>query len=131
MKRLSAFLALMALALAGCSSIEMPGSARYFANQPGGQPLFRVASGPTGPTLSAVGPDGKWTKARVMKTVRSDEAPFNTTPGLAAMVESAHRIDNFVFLEFKPTAKVGGKPVPSRYFLLPGGFAYVVPAANR
>lgn len=137
MKRLFAPLTLGALALAltlvttACSSLEMPGSARYFSNQPGGLPFFRIASGVGGPTLAAQKPDGKWTKPRLMKTLGPGEPPLSTTPGLAEIVESAHKVDNFVFLEFKPDARLHGQPAPSRYFLLPGGFAYPVQPAGR
>ncbi len=128
MNRLLAPLALAALALAACSSIEMPGSARYFSNQPGGLPFFKVTSGLGAPALSVQKPDGKWTPPHAMKPLGSNEPPLSTTPGLAALVESAHKIDEYVFLEFKPDAKVHGQPVPSKFFLLPGGFAYIVPS---
>ena len=106
----------------------MPGSARYFANQPGGLPFFRIASGFGGPTLSVWSPEGKWTRPRAMKTAGPNDPPFNATPGLFAMVESAHSIDDYVFIEFNPNAKSQGQPLPSRYFLYPGGFAYPIPA---
>ena len=131
MKRLLAPLALTAFVFAGCSSLEMPGTARYFSNQPGGLPVFKVASGIGGPTLSAQKPDGKWTPPHVMKALGPNEPPLSTTPGLAQLVESAHRVDDYVFLEFKPDAKVHGQPVPSKFFLLPGGFAYQVTPQNR
>lgn len=127
MNRLLVSLALAAFALAGCSSIEMPGSARYFSNQPGGLPLFKVSSGVGGPALAVQKPDGKWTHPHEMKSLGPGEPPLSTTPGLAAIVESAHRVDDYVFLEFKPNAKVHDQPVPSKFFLLPGGFAYLVP----
>jgi hypothetical protein len=63
-----------------------------------------------------------------MKPVGPQDPPLSTTPGLAALVDSAHRVDDYVFIEFKPTAKDHGQPLPSKYFLLPGGFAYPVPA---
>ncbi len=62
----------------------------------------------------------------MMKALGPSDPPLSTTPGLAAIVESAHRVDDYVFLEFKPDAKVHGQPVPSKFFLLPGGFAYLV-----
>jgi hypothetical protein len=117
-------LAVVLLALAGCSTLETPGSAKYFANRPGGLPFLKIASSMRGPTLAVLGPDGTWSKPRVMKSVRADQPPLSTTPGLAPLVENAHRIDEYVFLEFKPGAQVHGRPLPSRYFLLPGGFAY-------
>lgn len=116
----------LVFATVGCSSVELPGSARYFSNQPGGEALFKVAFSPGGPTLSARTPDGKWTPPRALKPLRTNEPPLSTTPGLAAMVKSAHSVDDYVFMEFQPDAKVGGRSVPSRYFLLPGGFAYTV-----
>ena len=125
MKRLAA-LALSALVLTACSSIEMPGTARYFSNQPGGLPFFKVSSGLGGPALAVSKPDGSWTKPNVMKPLGPQEPPLSTTPGLAAIAESAHKVDEYVFLEFKPDAKVHGQPLPSRYFLVPGGFAYLV-----
>jgi hypothetical protein len=128
MKRFLVPLAFFALACGGCSSVEMPGSARYFSNQPGGMPFFKVAAGMGTPTLSVQQPDGKWSRPRMMKPLGANNPPLSTTPGLSAIVESAHRIDDYVFLEFKPDAKVHGQPVPSKFFLLPGGFAYVVPA---
>ena len=112
--------------MAGCSSLEMPGTARYFANQPGGTAFLRVAAGAGAPTIAVRQPDGKWTRPRAMKPVRTDEPPLSTTPGLAPLVASAHRVDTYVFLEFKRDATFRGQPVPSRYFLLPGGFAYPV-----
>jgi len=118
------FAAILGLALAGCSALEMPGSARYFSNQPGGLPFLKIGASPGGPTLAVMNPDGSWSKPRVMKPVRADQPPISTTPGLAALVENAHRIDDYVFLEFKPDAQLHGRPLPSRYFLLPGGFAY-------
>jgi hypothetical protein len=118
------FAALVILALAGCSALETPGSAQYFSNQPGGLPFLKVGSSMGGPTLAVLKPDGAWSKPRVMKPVRTDEPPLSTTPGLAALVENAHRIDDYVFLEFKRDAQLHGRPLPSRYFLLPGGFAY-------
>ncbi len=126
MKRLSALLALLALACSGCSSLEMPGTARTFSNQPGGPPFFRVASGLGGPVMAVRKPDGGWTPARRLKPLGPNDPPLSTTPGLIAMVENAHRLDDYVFLEFKPDAKVNGQPLPSRYFLQPGGFAYLV-----
>jgi hypothetical protein len=123
--------AALMLALAGCSSLEMPGSAKYFSNQPGGMPFFKVASGLGGPTLAVQKGDGTWTKPRPMKPIGQNEPPLSTTPGLSKLVENAHRVDDYVFLEFTPTAKLHGQPVPSHYFLLPGGFAYPVEPAKR
>jgi hypothetical protein len=128
MKRLFGFLPLIVLALTGCSAIEMPGSARYFSNQPGGLPFFKVASGVGGPTLAVRKIDGKWTKPHLMKTLGPSDPPMSTTPGLAAIVDSAHKVDDYVFIEFRKDAKVHGQPVPSKFFLLPGGFAYLVTA---
>lgn len=118
------FAVLVTFALAGCSALETPGAARYFSNHPGGLPFLKIGSGMRGPTLAVLEPDGTWSKPRVMKPVRADQPPISTTPGLAALVENAHRIDDYVFLEFKPDAKLHDRPLPSRYFLLPGGFAY-------
>jgi hypothetical protein len=126
MKSFSVFLAFAAFALVGCSSIEMPGSARYFSNQPGGLPIFKIGAGLGGPTLSAQKDGGKWTHPRMMKPVGPGEPPLSTTPGLTAIVKSAHRVDDYVFIEFKSDAKVHDQPVPSKFFLLPGGFAYLV-----
>jgi hypothetical protein len=120
-----------ALTVTGCSSLEMPGSARYFSNQPGGMPFFKVASGLGGPTLSVQKDDGTWTRPRPMKPVGRNEPPLSTTPGLSQLVENAHRVDDYVFLEFTATAKLHGQPVPSHYFLLPGGFAYPVEPAKK
>ncbi len=137
MKRFSAhsatrlFVILGALALPGCSSLEMPGSARYFSNQPGGLPFFKVASGLGGPTLAVQKPDGKWTAPHAMKSLGANQPPLSTTPGLADITESAHRVDDYIFLEFKADAKLHDQPVPSRYFLLPGGFAYPVQPLKR
>jgi hypothetical protein len=127
MKYALAPLVLAALVLTGCSSLEMPGTARYFSNQPGGLPFFKVASGIGGPTLAVQKPGNKWTKPRTMKPIGPNDPPLSTTPGLAAIVESAHRVDDYAFIEFKPSAKLHGQPLPSPYFLLPGGFAYLVP----
>jgi hypothetical protein len=109
----------------------MPGSAKYYSNQPGGAPFFKVVSGLGGQGLSVVKPDGKWTPAHTMKPLGPNDPPLSTTPGLAALVKSAHRVDDYAFLEFKPDATVHGQPVPSRYFLYPGGFAYPVSPAAR
>ncbi len=124
-------LAAFTLVLVNCSSIEVPGSARYFSNQPGGAPFFKVASGVGGPSMAVQKDDGKWGRPHAMKPVGLQEPPLSTTPGLAALVKSAYRVDRFVFLEFRPDAKDHGRPLPSKYFLLPGGFAYVVPPAGR
>ena len=120
-----------ALSLAACSSLEMPGTARYYSNQPGGPAFFKIGSGLGGPTLSARKDDSKWTKPRPMKALGPGDPPLSTTPGLAEIVESAHQVDTFIFLEFKPDAKLHGQPVASRYFLLPGGFAYPVQPTGR
>jgi hypothetical protein len=126
-KRFSALLlTIAAFATAGCSSLEMPGSARYFSNQPGGLPFFKVSSGLGGPALAVQKSDGTWSKPHAMKPIGPGEPPLSTTPGLPELVESAHKVDNFVLLEFKANAKLHGQPVPSHYFLLPGGFAYLV-----
>lgn len=108
----------------------MPGSARYFSNQPNGEPFFRVSSGLGAPAIAVRRPDGKWTKARGMKRLGPDDPLIAGTPGLAELVESAYRVDDYAFIEFRADAKDRGHPLPSRYFLYPGGFAYPVkPAA--
>ncbi len=119
-------LALLVLTLAGCQSMEMPGSARYFSNQPDGQPFFKVTSGMGSMSMAVLEPGGTWTPPRAMKAIGTNDPPLSTVPGLAAMVQSAYRVDDYVFLELRADAQAQGKPVPSRYFLLPGGFAYPV-----
>ncbi len=98
---------------------------------PAGLPFFKVVSGLGGPALAVKKPDGKWTPPHVMKPLGPNDPPLSTTPGLTNLVESAHRVDDYVFLEFKPDAKVHGDPVPSKFFLLPGGFAYQVEPSAR
>lgn len=71
-------------------------------------------------------PTGTFTEARPMTRLGRDEPPLSTTPGLAEIVETAYRVDDYIFLEFTADAKYQGKPAPSRFFLLPGGFAYEV-----
>ncbi len=124
MKRLSLLLA--ALFLSGCSTVELPGTARYFSNQPNGAPFFRVTTGVGGSALSVIKPDGKWTKGHPMKPIGISEPPLSTVPGLAELVKSAYSVDDYAFLHFRSDATVGGRPVPSLYFLYPGGFAYPV-----
>lgn len=131
MKPLFVLPALLLLALAGCSSSGLPGSARYFSNQPDGPAFFRVTSGLGNPALAVRTPDGKWTKAHEMEPIGPNDPPLSTTPGLAALVKSGHRVDDYAFLEFKPGATANGHPVPSRYFLFPGGFAYPVSPGAR
>ena len=121
-----AALAAFSVFLAACSSLEMPASARYFSNQPGGLPIFKVSSGLGGPALDVAKPDGGRTNSRQMNAVRAQEPPLSATPGLAEIAESAHRVDEYVFIEFKAGARVHGQPLPSQFFLLPGGFAYLV-----
>jgi hypothetical protein len=128
MTRLFAPLAFAALVLTGCSTLEMPGSTTYFANQPGGQPFFKVSSGLGAPSLAVRDYGGKWTKSQKMEPLKPTDPPLSTTPGLAVMVESGYSIDSYAFLKFKPGSTASGKPVPSLYFLYPGGFAYPVPA---
>ena len=119
------------LILSGCSALEVPGSGRSFSNQPNGDPFFRIGSGLGAPTMAVRKPDGKWTKPRAMKSIGPQDPPFNTTPGLAEMVKSAYRVDDYAFLEFKADARDHGQPLPSRYFLYPGGFAYPVPSSTK
>jgi hypothetical protein len=126
MKRLS-LLALVLLVLTGCSSMQMPGSALYLANRPDGDPFLRVTSGLGGPML-AVNEGATWTPPKKMEPMKLTEPPITLTPGLADILKAAYRIDSYQFLEFKPDAVVAGKTLPSRYYLMPGGFAYVVPA---
>ena len=111
--------------------MEMPGTAKYYSNQPGGTPFFKVVPGLGGPGLSVMKPDGKWTPAHTMKPLSPTEPPLSTTPGLAELVQTAHRVDDYAFLEFKAGATAQGRPVPSRYFLFPGGFAYPVSGPAR
>jgi len=127
-----AFFALTALALVGCSSVTLPGgTTRYFSNAPGGAPFFRVSSGVGGDSLEVQTAPGQWSHPHKMEPVKASEPPLSTTPGLAPIVKTALRVDNFIFIEFKPTAKLDNKPLPTPYFLLPGGFAYRVPAPRR
>jgi len=127
MRRFLSLLALATLALAGCSSVDLPGSALYLSNKPGGQPFLRFEPGLGAPTLAIY--DGtQWTPARKMEVLRLDEPPVTFTPGLAPLLKSAYRIDSYLLFVFKPGSKVHGQPLPSQYFLNPGGFAYVVPA---
>jgi hypothetical protein len=120
-------LAFAPLLLAGCASLDLPGSTTYFANKPNGTPFLRLTSGVGAPQLAVY--DGvQWTPSRKMETLKLDQPPITLTPGLAPILKSAYRIDSYMFFVFKPDAKVGGKALPSRYFLEPGGFAYVVPA---
>lgn len=114
------------LAVAGCSSVGVPGSARYFSNQPKGEPYFRVSAGLGAPTIAVRKPDGKWTKARTMKKLGANDPLIASTPGLAELVENAYQVDDYAFMEFRADAKDHGQPLPSRYFLYPGGFAYLV-----
>lgn len=129
MKRLS--LLFITLALAACSTVELPGTAKYFSNLPNGDPFFKIATGVGGSSLSVLKPNGKWTKPHAMKPIGPDDAPLSTTPGLAELVKAAYSVDDYAFLQFKHGATVGGRPVPSDYFLYPGGFAYPVSGASK
>ena len=126
MRILSPAVLLAVVLLAGCKSLDMPGSAMYLANRPNGTPFLKVSSGMGAPTLSLF--DGsQWTPPRKMEDVPLTEPAITVTPGLANLLTRAYRIDSYLLLEFKPDAKVRGQALPSRYFLQPGGFAYVVP----
>jgi len=81
-----------------------------------------------GDSLTVQTAPGQWSKPHKMEPLKPSDPPLSTTPGLAPIVKSALRVDNFIFIEFKPTAKLDGKPLPTPYFLLPGGFAYLVHA---
>jgi hypothetical protein len=127
MRRLLSLLAIAPLLLAGCSSLDLPGSTTYFSNKPDGPPFLKLSSGISAPMLAIY--DGtQWTPERKMEVLKLTEPPITFTPGLAGILKSAYRIDSYIFMIFKPDAKVHGQPLPSRYFLQPGGFAYVVPA---
>ncbi|MGH8046826.1 MAG: hypothetical protein ACREKL_06235 [Chthoniobacterales bacterium] len=128
MRRLLSLLAIAPLLLAGCSSLELPGSATYFANSPNGEPFFKVTSGMGTPKMAVSGGGGVWTPAEKMEPLKLTEPPVTLTPGLSDILQSAYRIDSYLFFTFKPGARVSGKFLPSRYFLQPGGFAYPVPA---
>lgn len=127
MRRLLSLLALGAFALAGCSSVELPGSALYLANKPGGPAFLKFSPGIGAPTL-AVYDGAQWTPPRKMDVMKLDEPPITFTPGLTPLLRAAYRVDSYMLYVFKPDAKVRGETLPSQYFLNPGGFAYPVPA---
>jgi hypothetical protein len=127
MRRILSLLALLPLLLAGCSSMDFPGSAMYFSNKPGGPPFLKFTPGVGAPMLAIY--DGtQWTPERKMDVLKLNEPPITFTPELAPLLKAAYRIDSYLLLVFKPGAKVRGETLPSQYFLQPGGFAYVVPA---